>query len=141
MKRILAIDFGEKRVGFAISDALRLTAQPLCVYKRTTLEKDIEYIKTLIEDYNVDKVVFGLPLNLNGTESKISELCREFANIVHEETDIKVEFYDERMTTSVVERMLIEDADLSRAKRKKIKDTLTATLILQGYLDLHQNKR
>ncbi|MDI6756880.1 MAG: Holliday junction resolvase RuvX [Endomicrobiia bacterium] len=136
MGRILSIDYGLKIIGIAVSDALGMTAQPLASYHRLSVESDIKHIRRLAEEYSVDKIVVGLPVHLDGRESALSSAVREFGRLLSEgSAAFTVEYFDERMTTSLVERMLIEEADVSRAKRKKVKDKLAAALILQNYLD------
>lgn len=136
MGRILSIDYGLKIIGIAVSDALGMTAQPLASYRRLSVESDIKHIRRLAEEYSVDKIVVGLPVHLDGRESTLSSSVREFGRLLSEgSASFAVEYFDERMTTSLIERMLIEEADVSRAKRKKVKDKLAAALILQNYLD------
>ncbi len=141
MERILSIDFGMKRFGIAVSDPLGITAQPLPTYVRTSRKSDIEHIKKIILDRSVGKIVFGLPLNLNSSESEMSLACRDFALEVGMALGVKIDFFDERMSTAVAERMLQDEADLSREKRKKIKDKLSAIIILRDYLRFRAENR
>lgn len=135
MPRILAIDYGSKNMGIAVSDALGMTAQPLVTYKRISFERDIEYVSRLASEYSVEKIVMGLPTHLDGRQSDSSRSARDFGERLNVSAGIGVDYFDERMTTSVIDRMLIEEADVSRAKRKKVRDKLAAVLILQNYLD------
>jgi putative Holliday junction resolvase len=135
MPRILAIDYGSKNMGIAVSDALGITAQPLVTYKRISPERDVEYVSRLASEYSVGKIVVGLPVHLDGRQSDSSLAARDFGARLTSSAGVGVEYFDERMTTSVIDRMLIEEADVSRAKRKKVRDKLAAVLILQNYLD------
>lgn len=136
-KRIMGLDVGDKRIGISLSDPLRITAQGLETYNRQdTEEKDIAHIAELIKKNDVEFIVCGLPKNMNGTIGPQAEKVMAFADGIHEATDIKIVYSDERLTTVLVERTLIE-ADMSRSKRRKVVDKLAAVTILQGYLDSH----
>ena len=134
MKRILGLDLGQKTIGVAISDPLGFTAQGLTTIRRNNKGKDIEDLKKICDDYSVETIVIGLPKNMNGTIGPSGEIAMEFGKIVEEELKIKVEFWDERLTTVAAHKAMLE-ADLSRNKRKKIVDKVASTYILQGYLD------
>ena len=134
MKRILGLDLGQKTIGVAISDPLGFTAQGLTTIRRNSKGKDIEDLKKICDDYSVETIVIGLPKNMNGTIRPSGEIAMEFGKIVEEELKIKVEFWDERLTTVAAHKAMLE-ADLSRNKRKKIVDKVASTYILQGYLD------
>ena len=137
MKRILGIDFGQKRVGLAISDALGLTANPLSVFERKSSIEDMRYIQNIVESQQVSKIVIGLPLNMDGTPGMLTGEVENFAKKLAENLKIPVEFIDERLTTMQAERMLVEEADMSREKRKKVRDKIAASMILRTYLELH----
>ena len=134
MKSILGLDLGQKTIGVAISDPLGFTAQGLTTIRRNSKGKDIEDLKKICDDYSVETIVIGLPKNMNGTIGPSGEIAMEFGKIVEEELKIKVEFWDERLTTVAAHKAMLE-ADLSRNKRKKIVDKVASTYILQGYLD------
>lgn len=134
MKRILGLDLGQKTIGVAISDPLGFTAQGLTTIRRNNKGKDIEDLKKICDDYSVETIVIGLPKNMNGTIGPSGEIAMEFGKVVEEELKIKVEFWDERLTTVAAHKAMLE-ADLSRNKRKKIVDKVASTYILQGYLD------
>ncbi|SMP48987.1 Holliday junction resolvase RuvX [Anoxynatronum buryatiense] len=133
-KRILALDVGDKTIGMAISDPMGWTAQGLHTIRRDTLEVDIDALKTIIQQYEVTRLVVGLPKNMNGTIGPQAEKVRHFIEQLHPEISCEITEWDERLTTKMAERSLIE-ADLRRSKRKKIIDTAAAVCILQGYLD------
>lgn len=132
--RILGLDVGEKTIGVAISDPLGFTAQGVCTIHRKNINFDIEEIQKYIQSYNCDLVVVGLPKNMNGTIGPQGEKIMTFAKKIEERLNIKIEMWDERLTTVAAHRVMIE-GDLSRNKRKKIVDKLAAMYILQGYLD------
>lgn len=132
--RILAIDFGEKRIGIAISDPLKIIAQPLTFVKRKSIEEDINKIKNIINEYAVEEVLFGLPLRTNGEEGIEVEKVKEFAKILNKNVNIKINFWDERWTTKQAEEVLTL-FDTSRKKKKKNIDRISAAIILQSYLD------
>ena len=139
MKKI-GLDVGDKTIGVAVSDALNITAQGITTIQRTGIKKDADLIIQLIREHACDTVVIGLPLKLDGTDSPQTEKVRQFAVklenklLANRMKDVKIAFYDERLTTVMAERVLIE-ADLSRARRKQIIDKQAAVIILQSYLD------
>lgn len=137
--RKLAIDYGDKKIGLALSDYQGIIANPYKTYKRVNLEKDISYILNVIKEEEVDTVIFGLPLNMDGSAGERVELTYEFADTLHEYTDVKIVFQDERLTTVSAEKLLICDG-VRREKRKTVIDMVAATIILQRYLDTVNNK-
>lgn len=132
--RVLGLDFGSVRIGVAVSDGLLLTAQGLETIQRKDLTKDLEAIKAVIKEYEVAEVVVGLPISMDGTHSAKTKETLAFVDVLARSLQIPVKTYDERMTTMQAERALLE-ADMSRAKRKGLKDMLAAQFILQSYLD------
>ena len=134
MKKIMAIDIGEKRIGIAVSDSLGYTAQGVETYARTG-EGDAAYIAARMKELGASKAVVGLPLNMNGSEGPAAQKVREFADKLIA-LGVEVDFQDERLTTVSAERMLIE-ADVSRKKRRQVVDKLAAVYILRAYLDRH----
>lgn len=134
MGRILGLDIGDVRIGIAISDELEITAQGLQTFKRKYLEKDIEGIKDIIESNEIETVIIGLPKMLDGTIGVQAQKVIDFTNILKTKINMPVIFWDERLTTSEVNKLLI-DADVRRSKRREVADKLAAQLILQGYLD------
>jgi len=136
-KRIIGLDVGDVRIGISLSDPLRITAQGIESYTRQdTEEKDIQHIAEIIKKNDVEFIVCGLPKNMNGTIGPQAEKVMAFAEKLSEATGLRIEYSDERLTTVLVERTLIE-ADMSRNKRRKVVDKLAAVTILQGYLDSH----
>ncbi|MCG7195240.1 Holliday junction resolvase RuvX [Fructilactobacillus sanfranciscensis] len=135
--RIMGLDVGSRTVGVAISDALGWTAQGIEIVRINEDEKEfgLDRIGELIKEYDVQRVVIGLPKNMNNTEGPRVKASKRYGKIVKAFFHLPVEFQDERLTTVEAERMLIEKADVSRTKRKKVIDKVAAELILQGYLD------
>ena len=136
--RIMGLDIGDKTIGVAVSDLMGITAQGVTTIKRVGKKKDIEEIKKIIAERQVNKIVSGLPKNMNGTVGPQGEKVQKFCELLKSETNLPVEFWDERLSTVAAERSLIE-GDVSRQKRKKVIDMLAAVIILQGYLDLQRN--
>lgn len=136
--RILSLDLGTNTVGVAISDELGLTAHGLKNIPARPPEKVIEVLQLLIKEYNVSEMVVGLPVNLDGTIGRSAEAARDFARRLEAALPVAVHLYDERLTTVMAERALLE-GNMSRKKRKGLRDRLAAVLILQGYLDRKRN--
>ena len=132
--RIMGLDIGDKTIGVAVSDLMGLTAQGVTTIKRVGKKKDIEAIKQIIAEKQVNKIVSGLPKNMNGTVGPQGEKVQKFCELLKEETNLPIEFWDERLSTVAAERSLIE-GNVRRENRKKVIDLLAAVIILQGYLD------
>ena len=135
--RIMGLDVGSKTVGVAISDPLGFTAQGLEIIQIDEEKEQFgfERLTELVEKYKVDKFVLGLPKNMNNTSGPRVEASKAYGEKIAQLFQIPVEYQDERLTTVAAERMLIEQADVSRSKRKKVIDKLAAQLILQNYSD------
>ncbi len=132
--RIMGLDFGTKRIGIAISDELLITAQGLDSLYRKELKSDLEEIARLTQGNGVSEIVVGLPLNMDGTYSAKTKEVVAFLDELSKMVSVPVKTWDERLTSMQAERVLLE-ADMSRAKRKKLSDKLAAQIILQSYLD------
>ncbi|MCM3663898.1 Holliday junction resolvase RuvX [Mesobacillus subterraneus] len=134
--RTMGLDVGSKTVGIALSDELGWTAQGLETLKINEEENvfGFDELGKIIKEYEVDKVVVGLPKNMNGTIGPRGEASQFFARELEERFGIPVILWDERLTTVAAERVLLE-ADVSRKKRKKVIDKMAAMMILQGYLN------
>lgn len=130
--RIMGLDLGEKTIGVAMSDPLAITAQAVEVIKRSKTE--MEELKRLISGYEVEEIILGYPRNMNGTLGERAKLTEIFAKDLQKAFPLPVRLWDERLSTAGAERALLE-ADISRAKRKKVIDKMAAVFILQGYLD------
>lgn len=134
MNRVMGIDLGDARIGIAMSDMMKIIANGYETYKRIDEQTDLKHIADLIASNDVDTVVFGLPLNMDGTSGNRVETTREFADKLSQLVSARIAFQDERLTTVTAERMLIS-ADVRRDKRKQVIDKIAATIILQTYLD------
>jgi len=138
--RKIALDVGDKTIGVAVSDELLITAQGVTTIERVGIRKDAGKIMDLINQYNCDTVVIGLPKKLDGTAGMQTEKVYEFKNMLENKMRssgmgrIDIVFQDERFTTVMAEKVLIE-ADVRRSKRKEVIDKQAAVLIMQGYLD------
>ncbi|HIV80506.1 MAG TPA: Holliday junction resolvase RuvX [Candidatus Avanaerovorax faecigallinarum] len=138
--RKIALDVGDKTIGVALSDELGITGQGLTTIERVGIRKDCGKVMDIIREYDCDTVVIGLPLNLNGTDSVQTEKVREFRTMLENKMrstgmqKVNVVWQDERFTTVMAERVLI-DADVSRKKRKDVIDKQAAVIIMQSYLD------
>ncbi len=132
--KLLGLDLGTKTIGVAVSDALRYTATPLETIVRTKFTADAARLLGLIEQNAAVALVLGLPLNMDGSEGPRAQSTRAFARNLAQKTDLPIVFWDERLSTSAVTRMLIE-ADTRRDRRAEIVDKLAASYILQGFLD------
>ena len=131
------MDYGAKTVGVAISDELLLTAQPVETIQRdreTKLRKTLARIEELLEEYDVEKVVVGLPKKLNNEEGERCGKTREFAQMVHQRSGLEVIFWDERLTTVLADAALAE-GNVARKNRKEYIDKVAASLILKSYLE------
>ncbi|PEX93575.1 Holliday junction resolvase RuvX [Bacillus cereus] len=134
--RILGLDVGTKTVGVAMSDEMGWTAQGLETIKINEERGHFGFdrISELVKQYDVDKIVVGLPKNMNGTIGPRGEACQQFAENLRELVQLEVVMWDERLSTMAAERLLIS-ADVSRKKRKQVIDKMAAVVILQGFLD------
>ncbi len=132
--RLMGVDLGTKTIGLALSDVSRSIASPLETIKRTKFTADAERLIALAKEHGVVALVFGLPLNMDGTEGPRCQSTRAFVRNLEKLTDLPVVFWDERMSTQAVTRTLL-DADASRARRAELVDKMAASYILQGALD------
>ncbi len=128
------MDIGSRTIGVAISDELGITAQGLKTIRRRSMEEDLKEISLILAQFNIDKIVVGLPKNMDGTLGKQAEMVFQWIKTVQEKINIPVETWDERLSTVEASKILLE-ADLSRKKRKGVIDKLAAVIILQGYLN------
>lgn len=133
-QRLMGIDYGKKRIGVALSDTTWQMATPHSVVNRTKLKADLEELFKIHDEQRVQAWILGFPLNMDGSEGPRCQATRQFVKDVLLTRDIPIALFDERLSSSAVERMMIE-ADLSRAKRSKSVDKAAAAFILQGALD------
>ena len=132
--RVLALDFGKKRIGLAVSDELGLTAQGLDTLRRTRIREDLDALARLVQDYAVALILVGLPLHMSGAESRQAEHTREFSERLHRRTGVAVRFWDERWTSRQAERVL-KESGIGIEKRAEAVDRLSAVILLESYLD------
>lgn len=132
--RILGIDYGHRRLGIAVSDDEKILASPLPVYSRRNLDVDLAFLLDIVKENEVERAVVGLPRNMNGSIGKMAKEVLSFAGRLQRKINIPVSTFDERMTSVEAERVLVE-TNLSRKRRKGLRDSIAAVLILQGYLD------
>lgn len=132
--RILGLDIGDKTIGVAISDEMGWTAQALKTIRRNGSKKEISELKELIEEYEAKEILVGLPKNMDGSLGFQAKKVLAFVERLKSSLSLPILLWDERLSTVRAERTLLE-ADLSRKKRKGLRDKLAAQFILQGYLD------
>ena len=140
--RIMGLDYGSKTVGVAISDPLEITAQGVEIIRRkdeNKLRKTYARIEELIQQYDVNEIVVGLPKNMNNTEGERVQLSTEFKEALERRTGLPISMWDERLTTVAADRAMME-AGIRREDRGEYVDMIAASLILQGYLDYRANK-
>jgi putative Holliday junction resolvase len=139
LMRIMGLDIGSSTIGIAISDELGMTAQGLKTIRRKLMEEDLKEIAVVIDQYQIEKIVVGLPKNMDGTLGRQAEMVFQWIKAFKEKIRLPIVTWDERLSTVGASKILLE-ADLSRKKRKKVIDKLAAVLILQGYLDQIGNR-
>ncbi|SFS44467.1 putative holliday junction resolvase [Brevundimonas viscosa] len=131
----LGLDLGEKTIGVAASDATRMIASPLELVRKTKFTQDAEHVLKLMDARRASGLVIGLPLNMDGSEGPRAQSCRAFARNLQRLREVPVAFQDERLSTTAVERFLIDELDLTRKRRAGVVDRTAAAWILQGALD------
>lgn len=131
----MGLDLGENTIGVAVSDTSRMIASPLQLIRKVKFSQDAAQLIKLMNGRNVSALVIGLPLNMDGTEGPRAQSCRAFARNLERLRPVNVAFQDERLSTTAVERFLIEELDLSRKRRADVVDRTAAAWILQGALD------
>ncbi len=132
--RTMGLDVGTQTIGIAISDELGITAQGLRTLKRKSMEGDLRELAAIVHQFEIGKIVVGLPKNMDGTLGKQAEKVLKWMEALKDKIQIPVVTWDERLSTVGASKVLLE-ADLSRKKRKRVIDKVAAVLILQGYLD------
>ena len=138
--RTLGLDIGEKRIGVALSDSEGILATALTVIERKSDDTALKNIIALAEEHEVERIVVGLPISLDGSVGPQAQRVQSFADALNERTELPVVTWDERFSTSDAERVLME-AGLKRDKRKKRLDSVAAAFILQGYIDREKGSR
>jgi putative Holliday junction resolvase len=141
--RIMGLDYGSKTVGVALSDELLITAQGLEIIRRESenkIRKTLQRIEEIVKEYKVEKIVLGLPKNMNNTMGDRALKSLEFKEMLERRCNVPVEMWDERLSTVEAHKTMITTG-VRREERSKYVDTIAAMFILQGYLDLERNKR
>lgn len=134
-RRILGLDPGTRSIGLALSDLTLTVATPRETVRRVRLRADLEVLATRIGEWEVGGVIIGLPVSMDGREGPRCQAVRQFARDLLARIDLPLGFWDERLSTAAVERMLIDEADMSRRRRREVIDKAAAAYILQGALD------
>ncbi len=132
--KVMALDYGEVRIGVAMTDLMRLIASPFETYVRKSLDQDLDHICTLINNNSVKTVVVGLPLNMDGTEGERAQKTREFVDVLKTKTKVEFVFQDERLSSVSAEELLLEGG-MKRKDRKQNIDKVAAAIILESYLN------
>jgi putative Holliday junction resolvase len=132
---LVGLDLGEKTIGVAVSDATRTVASPLQLIRKTKFTDDVNALFALMDSRGAAGIVIGLPVNMDGTEGPRCQSVRAFARNLIRIKDLPIAFWDERMSTMAVNRLLIDEADVSRARRAEVVDKMAAAWILQGALE------
>ncbi len=132
---LVGLDLGEKTIGVAVSDATRMVASPLELIRKTKFTADVNRLFALMEGRKAGGIVIGLPVNMDGTEGPRCQSARAFGRNLLRLRDLPIAFWDERMSSMAVNRVLIDEADVTRARRADVVDKMAAAWILQGALD------
>jgi putative Holliday junction resolvase len=139
-QRVLGLDVGSKTIGLALSDVTHMIASPLETIKRTKFLKDLQSLKTVVTNQGVGALIIGLPVSMDGTEGPRCQSTRQFAANVNAALELPIGFWDERLSTVAVQRILVEDVDMTRKRRGEVVDKAAAAYILQGALDFLKNQ-
>ena len=135
--RVICLDVGTKTIGVAMSDPLGIIAQGLTTIRRETLEHDLDAVSKMINEHDVEEVIVGLPLNMNGSNGPSVDMAKAFGEALRKIVTASIIYRDERLSTVAAQRTLLE-GDVSRKKRKQVIDKMAAAYVLQGYLDSKQ---
>lgn len=137
--RVLGVDYGDARIGLALSDTLGIIASPIGTYQAQGMRKDIDYVAALAKEKGAQTIVIGLPINMNGSMGERADKTKSFGTVLAKVSGCEVVYKDERLSTVSAEKSLIE-SNVRREKRKLVIDTVAAQIILQSYLDSLKNK-
>jgi putative holliday junction resolvase len=135
--RVLALDFGARNLGLAVSDELGLTAQGLPTYRRSNKKNDLDHLRRVIRQYGIGEIVMGLPLRMSGSEGIQAEKVHDFAEQLRRRFKLPVHLFDERLTSVEANRVLRE-TEMSVRRRAEVVDRLAAVLILQSFLEFRK---
>lgn len=134
-QRLMGLDLGSKTIGVALSDVMLSIASPVETIQHTKFTKDALRLEALIAEHNVGGLVLGMPFEMDGSEGKRCQSTRDFARNFLGRGDMPIVLWDERLSTSAIQRMLVDDVDMTRKRRGEVVDKLAAAYILQGALD------
>jgi len=134
-RRLLGLDLGSKTIGLAVSDADRRVASPLDTIRRTKFQADAKMLLGIVDAEDIGGLIIGLPVEMDGGEGRRCQSTRQFAANLLLLRDLPIAFWDERLSTAAVERVLIDEADMTRRRRALVIDKMAAAYILQGALD------
>jgi putative holliday junction resolvase len=132
---ILGLDLGTKTIGLALSDTTYIIASPLVTIARRKFSQDAAGLEAIMDKYNVGALVLGMPMQMDGTEGPRAQATRSFVSEFLKRREVPIAFWDERLSTAAVQRMLTDEADLSRKRRGEVVDKAAAAYILQGALE------
>ena len=132
--RKMGVDYGDKRIGIALTDSLCIISSPFEIYKNVGEEDALKHLDKIIKDYDVDDVAMGLPINMDGTEGERAAIHRQFGEKLEKLSNVKVHYIDERLTSAEAEEILISSG-VRREKRKELIDKIAAQIILQTYIN------
>lgn len=136
----IGLDFGERRIGIAVSDELGFAARPLPAIERTSRAEDVARIGEIASRRKAQMIIVGLPLNMDGSTGPAARRAQRFARLLAQELEVPVELWDERLSTVEAERALIASGE-RRSRRREVRDGVAAALILQGYLEAHRGNQ
>jgi len=131
--RVMALDVGTKTIGIAVTDPLRMFGQPVATLSRQGVRKDVAVLLPVVDEYDPDVIVVGLPLELDGSEERSARLARQIGEALGQATERPIDYHDERFSSVVAERMLIAQ-DVRRDRRKQVIDQAAAVVILESWL-------
>ena len=134
-QRYLGLDIGSKTIGLALSDVSGMLASPMETIRRGKFTEDVRRLKEIIAGEDVGALILGLPISMDGTEGPRCQSVRDFGRNLLQNIDIAIAFWDERLSTAAVQRVLIKEADMTRKRRAEVVDKMAAAYILQGALD------
>ena len=134
-RRLMGLDLGTETIGVALSDAMLSIATPVTTIRRTRFKRDAEQLAGLVQERQAGGLVYGLPVNMDGSEGPRCQSTRDFAREFAKRCPLPYAFWDERLSTAAVQRMLTDEMDLSRKRRAEVVDRAAAAYILQGALD------
>jgi len=137
---ILGLDLGTKTIGLALSDVTYIVASPLVTIARKKFSQDAATLEAIMDKHNVGALVLGLPVEMDGTEGPRAQSTRSFVSEILKRRDLPIAFWDERLSTAAVQRMLTDEADMSRKRRAEVVDKAAAAYILQGFLEAIRNQ-